>query len=160
MNGAYHDAWYAQDQGSRLQELDQCLSSRFGGDEELSINPFRLDDFDLVEKSQPLETDDINDSTSITSLNSGSKIRSVDLKGSTLDPKAWPYNYKICISVLLNAFPLVVAIGTSILSPAGPVLVKEFHSKSEITVLTTSLFMLVGGFYLWEQNWVTDEIQT
>ena len=150
MNGAYHDAWYAQDQGcSRLQELGQCLSSRFGVDDEFFINPFLLD-FDF-EKSQPLETADINDSTSITSLNSHSKIRSADLKGGTLDPKAWPFNNKIWISVLLNAFPLVVAIGTSILSPAGPVLVKEFHSKSEITVLTTSLFMLVGGFCLWEE---------
>lgn len=135
MKGACHDTWYAQ---VDLQELEKCLSSRFGG-EEFFISPFFLD----YEQFQPFETD-VNDTTSITSLRSGSKIRRANLKG-TSDPKAWPFRHKISISILLNAFPLVVAVGTSILSPASKELMREFDSTSELTVLTTSLFMLVGG---------------
>lgn len=59
------------------------------------------------------------------------------------DPRAWSFVYKIFVSGLLNAFPLIVAIGTSILSPAGKALAKEFGASEDRTVLTTSLFMLV-----------------
>lgn len=48
------------------------------------------------------------------------------------------------MSILLNAFPLVVTVETSILSPADGELVKEFDTKSELTLLTTSLFMLMS----------------
>ncbi len=48
---------------------------------------------------------------------------------------------------MLNASPLVVTIGTSILSPAGSDLIRAFHKSPEVTVLTTSLFMLVSTLY-------------
>lgn len=64
------------------------------------------------------------------------------------DPRAWSFVYKIFVSGLLNAFPLIVAIGTSILSPAGKALAKEFGASEDRTVLTTSLFMLVCFCFL------------
>lgn len=135
MKEAWRDSWYAQ---VDLQTLEKCLSSRFGG-KEFFISPFFLDS----EQLQSSETD-INDTTSSSALSPGSKTGHMNLK-ATPDPKVWPYRYKISISILLNAFPLVVAVGTSILSPATKELTREFDSKSELTVLTTSLFMLVSG---------------
>lgn len=136
MKEAYHSSWYAQ---FNLQDLSDCLSSHFGGEECLQT-PF----FPAFEQSQSFGTD-LSHATSITPLNIESQTRSVGL-GDNSDPKAWSYRYKILISILLNAFPLVVAVGTSILSPAGKELVKEFDTKPELTVLTTSFFMLVGGW--------------
>lgn len=133
MKVAYHNSWYAQ---INLQELNDCLSYRFGGDDFLE-HPF----FPGFEQFKEFQTD--FQASGFTQLESESQIRSVELKEFS-DPKAWPYIYKVWVSILLNSFPFVVAVGTSILSPAGRELIEEFNTTSELTVLTTSLFMLVG----------------
>lgn len=130
MKGVYHNSWYAQ---FNVQDLGDCLSTRFGSEEFLQP-PF----FPEFEQSLASEADAVR-------RDSESQTRLVEL-GDVPDPRAWSPIYKVFISILLNAFPLVVAVGTSILSPASKDLVREFNTKSELTVLTTSLFMLVGGW--------------
>jgi hypothetical protein len=130
----YHDSWYSN---VNVQELGDYVSSYFDSEEVLQY-PF----FPEFEQVSLLEID-IGHVTGITSLDSESQINLLNIE-DTLDPKAWPHLRKVSVSILLNAFPLVVTVGTSILSPAGGELVKEFDTKSELTLLTTSLFMLVG----------------
>lgn len=138
MKGAYHSSWYTQ---FNVQGFSDSISSHFGGEEYLQP-PF----FPAFEQSQPFEAD-VSHAIGITTRHLASQTTPVELIDGS-DPNGWSYAYKILISILLNAFPLVVAIGTSILSPAGKVLVKEFDTTSELTVLTTSLFMLVGGWIM------------
>lgn len=142
MKGAYHTSWYAQ---FNVQDLSDCLSSRFDGEEFLRP-PF----FPSFEQFQAFDGDAVAVGSSITTspLASESQTRLVDeekVADIISNPSSWPFIHKILVSILLNAFPLVVAIGTSILSPASRNLVREFDTKAEITVLTTSLFMLVGS---------------
>lgn len=135
MNEAHHSSWYAR---FNVQDLNDCLSSRFGSEEFLQP-PF----FTKFVESPYLQAD-IDHVSSIVPVEPESQTRLVEVKNFS-DPKSWSYGYKVLVSILLNAFPLVVAIGTSILSPVGKDLVREFDTKSELAVLTTSLYLLVRG---------------
>lgn len=135
MKGAYHTSWYAQ---FNVQDLSDCLSSHFGGEEFLQL-PL----FPEFEQVQSLEIN-ISHAVNTTPPDLESRTRSAEL-GVVSDPSSpWPSIYKVLVSILLNAFPLVVSVGISILSSAGKDLVKEFKTRPELTLLTTSLFMLVG----------------
>lgn len=59
------------------------------------------------------------------------------------NPASWSFKRKLFVSGVLVSLPLIVNIGTSILSAAGPFLDAEYHVGSEVTVLTTSLFLMV-----------------
>ena len=59
------------------------------------------------------------------------------------NPLGWTSKRKLFVSGVLVSLPLIVNVGTSILSAAGVFLSKEYHVGSEVTVLTTSLFLMV-----------------
>ena len=59
------------------------------------------------------------------------------------NPASWSFKRKLFVSGVLVSLPLIVNVGTSILSAAGPFLDAEYHVGSEVTVLTTSLFLMV-----------------
>ena len=59
------------------------------------------------------------------------------------NPMGWTCKRKLFVSAVLVSLPLIVNVGTSILSAAGVFLTKEYHVGSEVTVLTTSLFLMV-----------------
>ena len=59
------------------------------------------------------------------------------------NPASWSFKRKLFVSGVLVSLPLIVNVGTSILSAAGVFLDKEYHVGSEVTVLTTSLFLMV-----------------
>lgn len=59
------------------------------------------------------------------------------------NPATWSFKRKVFVSAVLVSIPLVVNVGTSILGAAGTFLTKEYHVGSEVTVLTTSLFLMV-----------------
>lgn len=59
------------------------------------------------------------------------------------NPASWSFKRKLFVSGVLVSLPLIVNVGTSILSAAGVFLDAEYHVGSEVTVLTTSLFLMV-----------------
>ena len=59
------------------------------------------------------------------------------------NPASWSFKRKLFVSGVLISLPLIVNVGTSILSAAGPFLDAQYHVGSEVTVLTTSLFLMV-----------------
>ena len=59
------------------------------------------------------------------------------------NPMGWTCKRKLFVSGVLVSLPLIVNVGTSILSAAGVFISKEYHVGSEVTVLTTSLFLMV-----------------
>ena len=59
------------------------------------------------------------------------------------NPMGWTFKRKLFVSAVLVSLPLIVNVGTSILSAAGTFISKEYHVGSEVTVLTTSLFLMV-----------------
>ena len=59
------------------------------------------------------------------------------------NPASWSFKRKLFVSGVLISIPLIVNVGTSILSAAGVFLDAEYHVGSEVTVLTTSLFLMV-----------------
>ena len=59
------------------------------------------------------------------------------------NPMGWTSKRKFFVSGVLVSLPLIVNVGTSILSAAGVFIAKEYHVGSEVTVLTTSLFLMV-----------------
>ena len=59
------------------------------------------------------------------------------------NPMGWSFKRKLFVSGVLVSLPLIVNVGTSILSAAGVFIAKEYHVGSEVTVLTTSLFLMV-----------------
>ena len=59
------------------------------------------------------------------------------------NPASWSFKRKLFVSGVLVSLPLIVNVGTSILSAAGVFLDKEYNVGSEVTVLTTSLFLMV-----------------
>ena len=64
------------------------------------------------------------------------------------NPLGWTCKRKLFVSAVLVSLPLIVNVGTSILSAAGEFISKEYHVGSEVTVLTTSLFLMVCVFTL------------
>lgn len=64
------------------------------------------------------------------------------------NPLGWTCKRKLFVSAVLVSLPLIVNVGTSILSAAGSFISKEYHVGSEVTVLTTSLFLMVCLFTL------------
>lgn len=59
------------------------------------------------------------------------------------NPHNWSQKYKLFVSFVLIMLPLVVNIGSSVMSGTAPSLEKEFHISSELTVLTTTMFLIV-----------------
>ena len=59
------------------------------------------------------------------------------------NPMGWNFKHKLFVSGVLVSLPLIVNVGTSILSAAGVFIAQEYHVGSEVTVLTTSLFLMV-----------------
>ena len=59
------------------------------------------------------------------------------------NPATWSFKRKLFVSGVLISLPLIVNVGTSILSAAGVFLDAQYHVGSEVTVLTTSLFLMV-----------------
>ncbi|KAM0794188.1 major facilitator superfamily domain-containing protein [Usnea florida] len=58
------------------------------------------------------------------------------------NPTGWSFKRKLFVSGVLVSLPLIVNVGTSILRAAGVFIAKEYHVGSEVTVLTTSLFLM------------------
>ena len=58
------------------------------------------------------------------------------------NPFTWSFKYKLFVSAVLNSLPLVVNIGSSILSDASRPLSKEYHVGTEVDILTITLFLL------------------
>ncbi|OCL01221.1 MFS general substrate transporter, partial [Glonium stellatum] len=65
-----------------------------------------------------------------------------DGPGDPENPFTWPFRYKLFVSAVLNSLPLVVNVGSSILSDASRPLSKEYHVGTEVDILTISLFLL------------------
>ena len=61
------------------------------------------------------------------------------------NPAGWSFKRKLFVSGVLVSLPLIVNVGTSILSAAGVFLDAEYHVGSEVTVLTTSLFLIISS---------------
>lgn len=59
------------------------------------------------------------------------------------NPHNWSLKYKLFVSSVLIMLPLVVNIGSSVMSGTAPSLEKEFHVSSELAVLTTTMFLIV-----------------
>ncbi len=59
------------------------------------------------------------------------------------NPHSWSFKRKLFVSGVLVSLPLIVNVGTSILTAGGVFIDKEYHVGSEVTVLTTSLFLMV-----------------
>lgn len=85
MNEARHKSWYGH---VNVQELGNCLSTRFGSEEFLQY-PF----FPEFEHVTPSEVD-VSDVPDITSLDSGSQTRLVNHE-DVIDPKNMPYLRKV-----------------------------------------------------------------
>lgn len=64
-------------------------------------------------------------------------------EGDTENPHTWSLARKWFVTVLLKILPLVVNVGSSILSASGASMVKEYHVSSEDTILVITLFLLV-----------------
>ncbi|KAF7714532.1 MFS-type transporter [Penicillium ucsense] len=62
--------------------------------------------------------------------------------GDPDNPHTWSLTHKWLITVLLNVLPLVVNVGSSIVSASGPHLEEEYHVSSEETILVITLFLL------------------
>lgn len=58
------------------------------------------------------------------------------------NPFTWSFKYKLFVSAVLNSLPLVVNIGSSILSDASRPLSNEYHVGTEVDILTITLFLL------------------
>ncbi|KAF4771830.1 hypothetical protein N7455_008052 [Penicillium solitum] len=58
------------------------------------------------------------------------------------NPHNWSLKYKLFVSFVLIMLPLVVNIGSSVMSGTAPSLEKEFHVSSELAVLTTTMFLI------------------
>lgn len=65
-------------------------------------------------------------------------------EGDKENPFTWSLKRKWFMTVVLNAGPLFVNIGTSVLSGSGKDIGKEYHVSTEVTVLITSVFLMVG----------------
>ncbi|KAJ5889700.1 hypothetical protein N7504_010510 [Penicillium tannophilum] len=60
------------------------------------------------------------------------------------NPHNWSLRYKLFISFVLVALPLIVNIGSSIMSGTLTSLEEEFHISSEVAILTTTTIFLMG----------------
>ncbi|KAE8153835.1 MFS general substrate transporter [Aspergillus avenaceus] len=63
-------------------------------------------------------------------------------EGDTDNPHTWSLKRKWFVTIILNVLPLVVNVGSSILSGSGTALEAEFHVSSEVTILVITLFLL------------------
>ncbi|KIY00264.1 uncharacterized protein Z520_03949 [Fonsecaea multimorphosa CBS 102226] len=63
-------------------------------------------------------------------------------KGDRENPHSWSFARKIYITMVINTLPLVVNIGSSIMSSASTAIGKEYSVGSEVTTLTTSLYLM------------------
>ncbi|KAI1374462.1 MFS general substrate transporter [Hypoxylon crocopeplum] len=61
--------------------------------------------------------------------------------GDVENPHTWSLKRKWFVSTILNLLPLVVNMGTSILSASNAALEKEYHVSSEVAILTLTLFL-------------------
>jgi hypothetical protein len=59
------------------------------------------------------------------------------------NPYNWSPRYKLFVSFVLVVLPLIVNIGSSIMSGALTSLEKEFHISSEVAILTTTTMFLM-----------------
>jgi hypothetical protein len=59
------------------------------------------------------------------------------------NPHNWSQKYKLFVSFVLILLPLIVNIGSSVMSGTASSLEKEFHVSSEVAVLTTTMFLIV-----------------
>lgn len=60
------------------------------------------------------------------------------------NPHNWSPRYKLFISLVLVILPLIVNIGSSIMSGSLTSLEKEFHIGSEVAILTTTTMFLMA----------------
>lgn len=60
------------------------------------------------------------------------------------NPHTWSLTRKWFVTTVLNTLPLVVNVGSSILSGSGKDIGNEYHVSSEVTILITSLFLMVN----------------
>ncbi|PYH96177.1 MFS general substrate transporter, partial [Aspergillus ellipticus CBS 707.79] len=60
------------------------------------------------------------------------------------NPHNWSIRYKFFVSGVLVALPLIVNIGTSIMSGTAADLEKEFHIGTEVVILSTTTMFLIG----------------
>lgn len=67
------------------------------------------------------------------------------------NPLNWSKYYKAWVTIQLGFMALTASLSSSIISPAEPVIAKEFHVSEEVTVLTVSLFVL--GFAIGPLVW-------
>lgn len=63
-----------------------------------------------------------------------------------INPRNWSNLYKAWITLQLGFLALTGSIGSSIISPAAPIIEEEFNVSREIVVLTVALYVL--GFAL------------
>lgn len=59
------------------------------------------------------------------------------------NPHNWSARYKLLVSLILVVLPLIVNIGSSIMSGSLTSLEKEFHISSEVAILTTTTMFLM-----------------
>ncbi|KAF2207755.1 hypothetical protein CERZMDRAFT_50467 [Cercospora zeae-maydis SCOH1-5] len=67
------------------------------------------------------------------------------------NPRGWSNAYKACITLQLGFLALVGSIGSSIISPAEPIIAQEFGVSEEVTVLNVALYVL--GFAVGPMMW-------
>lgn len=62
------------------------------------------------------------------------------------NPRTWSTTRKVLVSTVLDTLPLICNVGTSILGQGAQQIGKEYHVGTEVTILVTTCFMLVGPF--------------
>lgn len=67
-------------------------------------------------------------------------------EGDPANPKNWSSTYKALVTLQLGFLALVGSIGSSIISPAGPVLAEYLGVSEEVTILTVALYVLGFAF--------------
>lgn len=60
------------------------------------------------------------------------------------NPHNWSSRYKLLVSLVLVVLPLIVNIGSSVMSGSLTSLEKEFHISSEVAILTTTTMFLMA----------------
>ncbi len=123
LKGSVHDR-SSENQNERPEELETSIP-RHSSDAEL--RPQTPTD---IEKQSPKQTQEPD-------------LVAWDGLNDPENPAGWSFKRKLFVSGVLVSLPLIVNVGTSILSAAGVFIAKEYHVGSEVTVLTTSLFLMV-----------------
>lgn len=83
--------------------------------------------------------------------NEKTRIKVEWAENDPLNPHNWKTSYKCWLTLQLGILALAPSFGSSVISPAGPAIAKEFNISEEVTVLNVSLYVL--GFALGPCLW-------